>query len=138
MLDRKEIDKKYKWDLSVIYADDEAFSKDYATAEKMIKAFSAYEKTMTKSAKNFLAAYNDMTEIENLINRLWQYASLNFSIDTSNNKYQALNAKVQNLAVMAGEASWFVTPYILKLDKATIESWFAECPELETYRRNIE
>ncbi len=138
MLERNEIDKKYKWDLSVIYKDDEAFAEDYAAAEKMIKAFSAHEKTMTKSARDFLLAYNDMTKIENLINRLWQYASLNFSLDTSNNKYQSLNAKVQNLAVSAGEASWFFTPYILKLEKATIDSWISECPELETYRRNIE
>lgn len=138
MLERNEIDKKYKWDLSAIYADEDAFMKDYVKAEKMIKAFAAHEKTMTRSAKDFFKAYSDMTDIENMINLLWVYASLNFSLDTSNNKYQALNAKVQNLAVAAGEASWFFTPYILKLDKATIDAWFVECPELETYRRGIE
>ena len=32
MMDRKEIDKKYKWDLTVIYADDAAFNSDYKKA----------------------------------------------------------------------------------------------------------
>ena len=93
---------------------------------------------MCKSAANFYSTLSSMTQVELLIERLWQYASLNFSLDTSNNTYQALNARVQSLAVKAGEASWFVTPYILKLDAATVEKWFSECPELEVYRRMIE
>lgn len=138
MLERKDIDKKYKWDLTAIYADEAAFNADFAKAEKLIKEFSKNEKTMCKDAKSFYNTLYAMTEIENLISILWQYASLNFSVDTSNNAYQALNARVQSLAVKAGEASWFVTPYILKLDSALVEKWFAECKELETYRRMIE
>lgn len=138
MLERKNIDKKYKWDLTVIYSDENAFYADYAKAEKMIKSFASHEKTMCKSAKDFYNTLADMTKIEAVIERLWQYASLNFSVDTSNNAYQALNAKVQSLAVMAGTASWFVSPYILKLDKETVDKWFSECPELETFRRMVE
>ena len=138
MLERKDIDKKYKWDLSVIYADEKAFYADYAKVEKKISEFSRYEKTMCQSAKSF---YNTLTDYFNMaftIERLWQYASLNFAVDTSNNNYQALNAKVQNLAVKAGTASWFVSPYILKLERETVDKWFTECPELETYRRMVE
>lgn len=138
MLERKDIDKKYKWDLSVIYADEKAFYRDYANAEKLIEQFVSHEKTMTKSSSNFYNTLCDMVKIESIIEKLWQYASLNFSVDTSNNSYQSLNAKVQNLAVKAGTASWFVTPYMLKLDRAVIDKWFEECPELETYRRMIE
>ena len=69
MLERNEIDSKYKWDLSAIYADEDAFMKDYAKAEKMIKAFAAHEKTMTRSAADFFKAYADMTDIENMINQ---------------------------------------------------------------------
>lgn len=138
MLERKDIDKKYKWDLSVIYADEKAFYADYAKAEKLLAEFGAHEKTMCNSAKDLYNTLTDMVNVEVIIERLWQYASLNFSVDTSNNAYQALNAKVQSLAVKAGTASWFVSPYILKLDKTTVDKWFVECPELETYRRMIE
>ena len=47
--DRKDIDKRYKWDLSVIYADEKAFYTDYAIAEKAIKAFPKFEKKMLKN-----------------------------------------------------------------------------------------
>ncbi len=138
ILERKDIDKKYKWDLSVIYADEAAFAADYALAEKKVKEFAAFEKTMTKSAENLYETLNAMTEIDAIIEKLWQYASLNFSVDSSNNAYQALNGKVRNLAITAGTVAWFVSPYLLKLDAATVEAWFAECPKLETFRRMIE
>lgn len=138
MLERKDIDKKYKWDLSVIYADEKAFYADYAKVEKKISEFSRYEKTMCQSAKSFYNTLTDYFDIAFTIERLWQYASLNFSVDTSNNNYQALNAKVQNLAVKAGTVAWFISPYILKLERETIDKWFSECPELETYRRMVE
>ncbi len=138
VLERKDIDKKYKWDLSVIYKDEAAFLSDYSLAEKKIKEFSKHEKTMMNSAEELLAALKSMTEIEALIEKLWQYASLNFSVESSNNAYQALNTKVRNLAVMGGTASWFVSPYLLKLSKETVDQWFKECPELESFRRMIE
>ena len=137
-LERKDVDKKYKWDLSVIYKDEEAFFADYAKAEKMIKEFSKHEKTMWSGAAELYDTLKAMTVIEAVIEKLWQYASLNFSVETSNNAYQALDGRVRNLAVMAGTASWFVSPYLLRIEKDTLDKWFMECPKLESYRRTIE
>lgn len=138
VLERRDIDAKYKWDLSVIYKDEAAFNKDYALAEGKIKAFSKYEKTMLSGARELYETLCAMVDIEAVIEKLWQYASLNFSVDSSNNYYQALNTKVRNLAIAAGTASWFVSPFMLKLDEKTVDAWFKECPELETFRRMIE
>ena len=137
-LERKDVDQKYKWDLSVIYESKEAFFEDYKKAEKMIADFKKHEKTMTRDAESFYATLRGMTDIEALIERLWQYASLGFNVDTTNNEAQSLNSRVRSLAALAGEASWFVSPYMLKLDNETLEKWFSECPALESYRRNIE
>ena len=137
-LERKDVDKKYKWDLSVIYKDEAAFFEDYAKAEKMIKAFAAHEKTMLSGAEGLYNTLKAMTDIEAVIEKLWQYASLNFSVETTNNAYQALDGRVRNLAVMAGTVSWFVSPYLLRVEKDTLDSWFKEYPALESYRRTIE
>ncbi len=137
MLERKDVDQKYKWDLSVIFSDVAAFNAEYQKAEKLIKDFSKHEKTMRNSAKELYNTLKDLTAIESVIERLWQYASLNFSVDTTDNASQALNARVRNLAVSLGSASWFVSPYMLKLDEKTVDKWFSELPELETFRRMI-
>ena len=136
--ERKDIEQKYKWDLSVLYKDEKAFFEDYSKAEKMIKDFKKHEKTMCMSAEALYNTLKDMFEIESVISKLWQYAMLNFSVDTSNNNFQALSARCRNLAVEAGTVSWFVTPYMIKLDADTLNTWFEEYPALETYRRIIE
>ena len=137
VLERKDIDKKYKWDLSAIYADEAAFNAEFARTEKLIKDFKKLESTMLNSAENLYNTLKAMTDIDAIIGKLWQYASLHFSVDSSNNAYQALYSKVKNLAVAAGEASWFVSPYLLKLDEKTVESWFNQYPALESFRRMI-
>ncbi len=137
-LERKDIDPKYKWDLTVLYKTEADFYADYKETEKLIADYAKHEKTMTKSAENFYNALYDMTKIEEKIEKLWQYANLNFSVDTANNNFQALSAKVKNLAVMAGSVSWFVSPYMLKLDTETVNNWFSELPKLETFRRTVE
>ena len=136
--ERKDIDPKYKWDLSVIYADEAAFFEDYKRVEALVKEFPKYEKLVTASAEGLYQTLAADTEIEIIIGKLWEYASLNFAVDTSNNAYQALNARVRNLAISAGSASWFVRPYILRLDKKVIEGWISEYPALESYRRTLE
>ena len=138
MKDRKDIPAKYKWDLSVIYADDAAFNADYAKAEKLIKEFPKHEKTMTKSAQGLYDVLKAECDVELIIEKLWSYASLNFSVDSSNNAFQALNGRVRALAVQAGAASWFVSPRLLSLDTEVVEGWFRELPALETFRRTVD
>ena len=124
--DRASIDPKYKWDLTAIYKNAAEFENDYMITEKMIKGFASNEETMLRDARSFCKTLSDMTKIDLMIGRLWQYASLNFSVDTSNSKNQALNTRVRNLAVKAGEATWFVSPYMLKLDIEKINEWMKE------------
>ena len=136
--ERKDVEQKYKWDLSAIYADEAAFFADYKRAEELIKEFPKHEKTITTSAVGLYEALSADAEIGNLIGKLWEYASLNFAVDTANNNFQALNARVQNLAISAGSAAWFVQPYILRTDKRTVERWFGEEPRLASFRRTVD
>ena len=137
-LERKDIDAKYKWDLSVIYESVDAFNADFKRTEAMIADFKKHEKAMTSSAAALCSALSDLAAISRMIEKLWSYAHLNFATDTSDNTYQALAGRVRSLAVGADSATWFVTPYILRLDEKAVEGWFAELPELESFRRMIE
>ena len=137
-LERKDIDPKYKWDLSVIYENIDAFNADFKRTEGMISDFKKHESTMILAAKNLFDTLTDMAAISRMIEKLWSYAHLNFATNTADNTYQALSGKVRSLAVSADSATWFVTPYILRLDEKTVNAWFSELPELESFRRMIE
>ena len=77
MQERKDIEAKYKWDLSVIYDSDESFRQEYSECEKLITAFKKHGKTMTDSADSLVSAIRDLNAIDRKIEKLWQFASLN-------------------------------------------------------------
>ncbi len=137
MLDRKDIDPKYKWDLTKIYPTEDAFKADFEEVEALVKKFPAHEKTMTESAAGLLAVLTDEARLEYVLSKLYTFASLHFSTDNANNAHQARMGRVRSLAVSASAAGWFVNPYILRLDEKTVEQWFSEEPGLETFRRTI-
>ncbi len=137
MLERKDIDPKYKWDLTKIYPTEEDFKADFEAVEAIVKTFPAHEKTMTESAQGLLAVLKDEAQLDYLISKLWTYAHLNFATDNANNLHQARVGRVRSLAVSASAAGWFVNPYILRLDEKTVEKWFEEEPGLETFRRTL-
>lgn len=138
MAERKDIKSKYKWDLSVIYSDLDTFTAECVKLKEMIEKYPAHQSTMLSGAKELYSALSELTKMTELLEVLSNYAFLNFAVENHNNTYQSINAKVRNLAVEMGTASWFVSPYLLKLEHEKLESWYKECPKLEAFRRQID
>ena len=68
---RAEIPAKYKWDLTAIYPDMDAFNADYDRAKEMIAKFPAHKDTMLTSAEALYAMFCDMTELGRVLNLLY-------------------------------------------------------------------
>lgn len=134
---RKDIPPEYKWDLSAIYPSEEDFAADFASLDGLIEGFRAHEETMLSSAEALYNMLLDYTEIEVLLDKLWTYTSLGHYVDMSDNLAQAKNARVRDLAVKLGEASWFVTPYLQRLSEERLEELYKEYPPLERFRRSL-
>ena len=135
---RSEIDNKYKWNTASIYTSMQAFDADFEKAGQMIKDLAAKENVMCQSAKDLYDTLELMTKTEMIIMRLYYYAHLNSDVDTSDNGFLALSGKCENLFSEMGAAAYFVAPKMIALDDATLNAWYAECPQLEEYRRNID
>ncbi len=137
-MQRHEIDEKYKWDLSEIYAGEEDFLADCRALEGLSGDFGRHEGTMLSSAEGLLSALRAVREISAKIEKLWCYAYLTFVTDTRSSESQARVARVRTLAAAADAAMWFVSPYIIRLDAEAVEAWYSECPELRSFRRMID
>ena len=134
---RQNVPEKYKWDLSCIYKNDEEFDSELAALCEMVAAFPRHEATMLSGAEELYSALWDVEQIQLRLNRLWEYAFLGFALDNSSSDAQAKCARVRTESVKADEASWFVAPYILRLDEKTLDGWYAELPKLSEFKRVI-
>ena len=123
MKDRKDIDKKYTWNLDVIYSNTTEFDKDYDLVIDKINSLKKYENTMMDNSDNFYDSIRLSFEIERLIDKLYCYVNLSFDLDTSNNNKQELCEKISNLRSKYSENSYFIVPSILKNDYSVIEKY---------------
>jgi len=133
MKDRKDIDKKYTWDLNVIYKDSHELDADYNKVKELIQDISKYEDNMTNNSVNFYNTIRLSFEIERIVDKLYSYSNLSFDLDTSNNNCQELCEKVSNLHSEYVKASYFVVPSILKCDKELIDIFYEEEDALKEY-----
>lgn len=135
--ERKDIDPKYKWDLSVIYNSDEAFEADYKEVENAIRAFASHEGTMNTSAEALYRAFCEKVAVGERLSRLWHYAFLHFAVDATDSHAQAMQTRVLHLYDLLSETAWFMTPKMLSLDEEKVEAWMKEYPPLCEFRRKI-
>lgn len=138
MKDRKDIDKKYTWNLDVIYSGDKELEDNYNKVKELIQELSKYEDNMMDSSSNFYNTIRLSFEIERLIDKLYSYSSLSFDLDTSNNECQELCEKIGNLHSDYVRVSYFIVPSVLKCDKSLIDKYFDEESKLNEYKSSVD
>ncbi len=81
---------------------------------------------------------SDELALDRLFNKLFSFAHLSSDLDKSDNTYLALMGRVMNLANDASAASYFVSPAIVRLEDETLDGWYASCPELLSFKRQLD
>ena len=129
---RDEIDDKYKWDLSQIYASLEEWNKDFeyvkASGDKYLEF-----KGKLNNADNILNYFKFDEEFSKKADSLYMYAALKFDEDTSNSKYQELKGKIEKVLTDLSAKTSFVIPEMLKLSKEDFDRFMEEASELKMY-----
>jgi oligoendopeptidase F len=132
--ERAKIPEKYRWDLSQIYPNDEAWrvAKDKLLAE--IPAVGAFKGTLGSSPKKLADALELTSRISKEFSRLYVYASMRSDEDTRDSKYQGMQQEMTQAGATIGAEAAFMEPEILKIDPATIDKFIAGEPRLKVYK----
>ena len=135
-IERVAVNDDYKWDLTPIYSNDEAWYADLEIAKEEIKKISGY-KNLLDSASNLLDYIMYDEKVERLLYKLYYYAHLNCDIDTRDTKYQKMVKLVTDVMSEYDELGAYVTPLFMKTDYSVIEKYYDEEPKLKDYEFNI-
>jgi oligoendopeptidase F len=136
--ERAEISDRFKWDLSHIFPDWDAWQRAYDELDRKIGEGSAFQGTLEQGADRLLAAYRLRDEVGQLAHKVWYYTSLAYDQDQRDNLLNARRQQVQILFAKDAQAfSWF-EPELLKIPLATVQQWMTVQPDLRLYRFAIE
>lgn len=130
---RSEIDKKYKWNIEDMYADEKIWEKDVKDALEGAKDFAKYQGKLADNADILLEALKAQDEIWQKVEKAYVYSRMRRDEDNRVEKYQAMNDKAQGaIAKISTEMSFF-TPELLASDEEKIMEFINSKEELKIY-----
>ena len=134
---RSEVPEEMTWNLKDMFESDQAWMAEYEAMKEFPAKIAAFQGTLARSAQDLLAWFRLQDEIELRLSVLMGYASCKGHEDTGNSFYQDVRGKAMNVYVSLASAAAFATPEIMAIADETLDQFYAQQPELETYRRSL-
>jgi oligoendopeptidase F len=130
---RADIPESDKWDLSCLFAEVSKWQEDFAWLQRAYPRFQEWKGKVGESAQTLAAVLEFEKSLEQKMERVYHYASLQLAEDSTNNEYLARIGQVQNLLTKIGEAAAFVVPEILAIDDEKFARFISD-PALKDWR----
>lgn len=135
---RSHIDEKYQWDLSTVFATDDAWESELANLDSDLENAKAYKGHLTASSNDLLAITESYLALSRRLEKLYVYASMKNDQDTTVAKYQEYQAKATAIYAKFSEIFAFYEPELMQLSKEAFEDFVAETPALSAYAHFFE
>ena len=134
---RKDMDPKFQWDFTHMYASDEVWEAELNRCVADLPKIAAIEGTLGTSREAFKAGIDTVNEIAERLENVFIYANLHRCADGSEPKHQEMDQKAMGAYVRFSSALAFMDPEILAIPEETLKA-FLEPEEMKPYRFYIE
>ena len=135
---RNEINELDKWDLTVLYENDEKWNKELKDVNETLKDILKFKDNLTSNSEVLYDAINTYFTISRKLEKLYMYAHLNYDSETSNSKFETNLRKIENSYKNLGIYSSYMEPTLLKEDYELIKKYMEENPKLKEYKNFFE
>src|SRR3954463_9959205 len=123
---RADISETDKWDLTHLFADVSKWQEDFAWLQREYSNLKQWKGRVGESAQTLVGLLELEKALEQKMERIYHYASLQAAEDSTNNEYLARIGQVQNLLTRISEAAAFVVPEILAIDDERFGKFLAD------------
>lgn len=130
---RKEINDKYKWDLSKIYSSEEEVSSDIKKVKELTNDYEKYKGNVTSNSDTLLNATEDYFKISRVLDKLIVYSHMRFDEDKAVSKSEEIMGKIDKIADDVSEHLAFYTPEVLNEEYVVIQKYISENDLLKKY-----
>ncbi len=137
LLKRDQVPVENTWDLTDIFPSDEAWTSENEALKSMPEKFAVYQGKLGESAETLLAFFQLEDEASLRLSKLYGYASCKSDQDTGNSFYQDMRGKAMGTMVAISSATAFASSEIMAIQEDKLNSFYAQQPALEEYRRSI-
>ncbi|HUV29586.1 MAG TPA: oligoendopeptidase F [Acidobacteriota bacterium] len=137
---RADIEERYTWDLTDIFADDDAWETEYRSVRKEIDRAREFAGRLAQSPALMYDCLKTRAELSRRLFNLVHYAYLSKDLDNRVSRYQAMNERAAALGAQAGAAFAFIEPELLTIDENKLlemSGQFEKTDEFDFYVREL-
>lgn len=135
---RADVPEKDKWAIQDLFATDDDWRAALTKAKEFLPRITAFRGRLAESGAALLSFFRLDDEISLAFDALVHYAQRRSDEDTRVAAYQEMVSQVTRFAVEIQSAAAFETPELLAISDEDMNRLYAEAPELELYRLNID
>jgi len=132
--ERSEVDDKYKWDTTDLYATPADWEKARADLAERTLTIAKYKGRLGESPKVLLEALDTWMGLLNEMSRLGSYANMTFDEDTRVAKSQERQQAAGKIGTDFGAAASYIRPELIALGSVKINAMLAAEPKLNQYK----
>jgi oligoendopeptidase F len=136
--ERAQIPEKYKWDLSEIYKDDNAWSEAKKKLVSDMPGISDFKGRLSESPETLFNCIEFLNLLSKEFTRLTCYASMKSDMDTRDPVYLAMDQEMSQIGADFSSIGSFIEPEILRAGQETIDDFTRRDPRLAVYRHVLE
>ena len=136
--ERGDIDAAYKWDLSDMYVDTDAWEADRDRFIAALPNLEQYRGQLGTDGATLLAAIESIQAVETIIANLYVYAGLRSYEDTRVSENAARFSEAQGLYARYQQALSYFTPELLAISEETLDQFIDSTPALAVYTHYLD
>lgn len=133
-MQREQIDQKYKWDLTKIYANDEAWEAELAKLRGEFGSIERFKGRLTESSATLEEFFAENENYSRRLYKLYSYAQMRYDENTKDGKTQDMSNRVRSLAIQYREKTSFVKPELLAKSEEEMLR-LIDTPKLRGFRK---
>lgn len=138
VLARADVPQAATWNRESVFADVEAWQKEYETVQSELPQLEAYPGTLSQGAAQW-ANYNDLAEdLARRVSKLAFYARMSVSVDGNDMVAKQLVGQIMGLYGQFSSLTAFADPELLNIGQETLEEWMTSEPRLSHMGKAID
>ncbi|WP_129670270.1 oligoendopeptidase F [Candidatus Chloroploca sp. Khr17] len=130
---RSEALTEYTWDLSIVFADVEAWERELAAVEELARKVASFQGSLGQSGEHLGEVLQLRDEVAQRIYALYVYAMHRKDSDATDPIGQALQERAGSFAARVMASVAYVEPEILTIPEEILAGWVAETEALKVY-----
>lgn len=127
---RDQIADQYKWNRESVFATSSDWEAELASLGDALAEVSAYAGQLAEGPATLADALDMIQSVRQRLGVLYVYASMAYSVDTTDQAAGARMGKVQGMAGRTMAAVSFLNPELLAIGRETLDEWMAAEPRL--------